>query len=101
MPFSRLEHMTCTSLMINTTRPLDSGSLDTMKYVPSQNGAVQDGCFYLFKSILFCLTLMFENYGRERQLIKLLWCFSGQATTDRRADVRGHQPGPCEEDSHH
>lgn len=33
-PSFKLEHMTCTSLMINTTRPLDSGSLDMMKYVP-------------------------------------------------------------------
>lgn len=32
MPFFRQEHMTCTSHTINTTRPLDSGSLDTMKY---------------------------------------------------------------------
>lgn len=40
MPSSRLEHMTCTSHMINTTRPLDSGCLDTTKYAPSQNGTV-------------------------------------------------------------
>ena len=33
-PSSRREHMTCTSHMINTTRPLDSGCLDTMRYVP-------------------------------------------------------------------
>lgn len=26
---------------------------------------------------------------------------TGQATTDRRADVRRHQPGPREEDGHH
>lgn len=31
--FFRPEHMTCTSHTINTTRPLDSGCLDTMKYV--------------------------------------------------------------------
>lgn len=37
----------------------------------------------------------------NHQLIKLLWCLPGQATADCRADVRGHQPGPCEEDGHH
>lgn len=34
--FFRLERTTCTSHMINTTRPLDSGCLDTMKYVPAK-----------------------------------------------------------------
>lgn len=34
--FFRPEHMTCTSHTINTTRPLDSGCLDTMKYVKKQ-----------------------------------------------------------------
>lgn len=37
MPSYRLEHMTCTLHMINTTRLLDFGCLDTMRYVPECN----------------------------------------------------------------
>lgn len=85
MPSSRREHMTCTSLMTNTTRPLDSGCLDMMKYAPGQRDTLE----------------VHAHSASGFDIIFMSVRSSGQAAADCRTDVRGHQPGPREEDGHH